>query len=71
MPKRVKATTHQLQKTRYYKKYGSPIKGKRRWNFDEIELVVNSCLPDVRIVAILRRSLEAIQIKRCRVKRVR
>jgi hypothetical protein len=66
MPKRVSHQTFQIQKKRYYRKhrYGVP----HRWTDIEDILVLGHSISDVKLAQDLKRSVEAIWIRRMRLK---
>lgn len=67
MPKRVTREAFAKQKSRYYAKhrYGSV---KRRWTEEEVEMLLDHSIPDVALAKRLRRTVQAIHVKRCLVK---
>lgn len=56
------------QRKRYYDKYNfNKEKHYKKWSTREIEIIKFSNDPDVIIAKYLKRSVQAIQIKRCRI----
>lgn len=75
MPKFVKQYNDPLQlllirngqRQRYYQKTAKYP--KREWNPEEDEMVLNSSLKDTELSGILQRSVESIQVRRCRLQK--
>ena len=56
------------QNQRYYEKTSFANNSKSKWSEHEIELIMNSDLPDSHLSEVLGRSVKAIQCKRNRLK---
>lgn len=53
------------QRKRYYQKTAKKYP-KRAWNSKEDELILNSSLKDIELSEVLKRSVESIQVRRCK-----
>lgn len=70
MPKRVKASTHMNQKTRYYARGRAHAdNGRSPWSEKEILLILDRKSNDSHLAIILGRSVQAIQVKRSKLKK--
>jgi len=66
MPKRVRNTRNE-QRSRYYAKHRVNSKNSNQaWTSAEERMVLDHKIPDVELSKNIGRSVEAIQIKRCR-----
>lgn len=55
------------ERKRYYHKYPSyPDVAGKRWSIEDADLILTSKKSDVPLRVVLGRSIQAIQIKRCR-----
>lgn len=62
--------TMNAQRKRYYKQ--TQLYTTKKWTDEEIDLILNSKMPDRELSDYLKRSMQSIQIKRCRLnKKVR
>lgn len=55
------------QRKRYYNKTSKRKNYRKPWTEEEINMIINSKLTDHEISDILERSVQSIQIKRCRI----
>ncbi|MCR5146090.1 MAG: hypothetical protein K6B70_01905 [Clostridia bacterium] len=53
------------QRRRYYQQTAQKYP-RRAWNSKEDELVLNSNLKDMELSEVLKRSVESIQVRRCK-----
>jgi len=67
MPKLVSPATWQRQKARYYAKHRHTL-GRRPWKSEEIATVMAHAISDVELARKLGRSVQAIHVKRAKVK---
>ena len=54
------------QRLKYYRKTAHAENKNKRWTAEEIEIVMNHEVSDHKISKIIGRSVEAIQLKRCK-----
>jgi macrodomain Ter protein organizer (MatP/YcbG family) len=57
--------TRNAQRKRYYNKTSTHT--RKKWTDNEIELLFNNDLNDHELSDLLKRSVQSIQLKRCRV----
>lgn len=70
MPTRLNDATRYRQRKRYYAKHRANAKnGYDTWTISQDESVLKRAMSDVQLAAIIGRSVEAIQIRRCRLLR--
>ena len=68
MPKRVKASTHMNQKTRYYARGRAHDDNSRKaWTDEDISLILERKSNDSHLAILIGRSVQAIQVKRSKV----
>lgn len=62
--------TRKQQKRRYRMRTGSCLYQPKAWTESEDKLVMKHDISDVELSALLERSVQAIQIRRCRLKKL-
>lgn len=62
--------TRREQVRRYAERTGSGQYPKRRWNDEEDQRVLNHSIPDRQLSKEIQRSVKAIQIRRCELKKL-
>lgn len=73
MPKRVKPATFYKQKKRYCRKhtyYTANNPSNRRYTEDELHLILDYTVPDVKLAKFLNRSIQAIWTKRAKLRQI-
>lgn len=59
--------TRNAQRLRYYRK--TQGHGRRLWTSEEIDMLMTSTMTDMELSDVIKRSVQAIQIKRNRLKK--
>lgn len=62
--------TRKQQKRRYRMRTGSCLYQPKAWTESEDELVVRHDIKDTELSVLLKRSVQSIQIRRCRLKKL-